>query len=260
MCAQDVQPTFGSGLKRLPIVFCLDVSPSMKWTIESETPPIQLLSKAIERFFVALKENPKAYAATEIAFVTFSSNIEMNTEFKPLRSVEIPEIDALEEGGTNISLAVLEAIKKIDERRAAMASRGIKYYAPFLVIVTDGDPDQIDRQSPTYAAALKAIEAHCHDHTPIQELILPFVIGIGSRVDTETLNAYARFFLDGYLPVRGSEISMGDRLAGIFNIIIQSALVSFTPNSTHKTVISETRSAANQWLAEIEELTKLNGM
>jgi uncharacterized protein YegL len=224
---------------------------------EDDTPPVQLLSKAIERFFSVLKENPKAYVATEIAFITFGSDIEMNTEFKTLRTLEIPEFQALKTEGTNISFAVLEAIKKIDERRAKLKCVGIKCYTPFLVIVTDGDPNQSDHKSPTYAAALEAIEAHCHDHTPINELILPFVIGVGSRVDTELLNMYAQYFLDSYLPFKKAEDDMGKRLAGVFDVMIRVIMAAW-PVGEPRMAIDVMRKEANQWLKEIEELTKLS--
>ena len=67
---------------RLPVVLCLDVSPSM-----SLHNRIEDLNRAIETFYTELHNEPKALASVEVAVVTFSSGLEQNTGFEPLESV-----------------------------------------------------------------------------------------------------------------------------------------------------------------------------
>ena len=103
--------------------------------------------------------------------------------------------------------------------------------------MTDGDPDQIDRQTATYQEALDMIEAHCYSHVPIDRFIVPFVIGVGDKVDTETLAAYSQYFLRGFLHVKGNESSMAEQFEEIFDLVLQSALKSFDPNRTADDIV-----------------------
>ncbi len=237
--------------KRLPIVFCLDVSPSMGWCKDGNSTSIDLLNVAVNNFINELKLHTKARAAAEIAFVTFGEEIVMNTEFTPLSALQTMQFKTEKVGATSISKAVFEAIKKIKDRRELLKEGEISCYAPFLVLVTDGDPDSIVDSEAVFQQTLKEVRSHCHDHIPVYDLIVPFVIGVGDYVDTKTLNAYSEGFTKGFFHIKGKSSDIKLNLNKVFQMIINSTIISFTPNKSAKEIISTIQNDANDLLADL---------
>ena len=186
---------------RLPVVLCLDVSPSM-----SLHNRIEDLNRAIETFYTELHNEPKALASVEVAVVTFSSGLEQNTGFEPLESVRGMRFSAVKQGGSNLPLAVLTSIQKIEARIAEVEEGGFDCYLPFLVLVTDGDPDRTASEE-SLREAVKAVQSHCvAARGEGQHLIAPYVIGVGEEVRRESLDPFAERFT-------GSAILINERNA-----------------------------------------------
>lgn len=215
--------------KRLPIVFCLDVSPSMGWKVGSNSPSIDLLNEAVHNFVAELKSDPKSKASAEIAFVTFSTNIEMDTEFESVSTLRVPKLKPVEEGGTQTAQAVLRSINKIEARRRELENSEIPYFAPFLVLVTDGDPDDTDDGN-RQQQALAAVKSHCDSHVGASEIIVPFVIGVGDRMVSESLTKYSAGFVKGYFPITGSAGKAKMQFSKVFQLIGNSTRMSIHLN------------------------------
>ena len=65
---------FGNTSKRLPIVFCLDVSPSMNWDVDnSDIIPIELLNDSVNTFIREINSDGRTKSSAEVAYVTFST-------------------------------------------------------------------------------------------------------------------------------------------------------------------------------------------
>ena len=236
--------------KRLPIVFCLDVSPSMGWKEGYNSSSIELLNAAVNNFIVELKQDTKARAAAEVAFVTFSTNIEQDTDFESVSSLPTQFFTPVARGGTYISMAVLRCIDKIEQRRRELENSEIGYYAPFLVLVTDGDPDNIDDQV-MYNRALAAVRSHCDSHIGASEIIVPFIIGVGDHVVSETLTKYAEGFTRGYFPIRGDANRARIQFNKVFQMIGNSTRKSIHLNGTAKEVLFTIQNDANDLLADL---------
>lgn len=204
--------------RRLPIVICLDISPSMGWKIGRNSSSIALLNAALKAFVEELKKDPRVRSAAEVAFVPFSTNIEGETDFVSLSSLVVPEFSAVKEGGTNMAQAVLRSIEKIEKRREMLEDSEIGYYAPFFVLITDGNPDKND-DIIKYNEALEAVKSHCDSHVGASEIIIPFIIGVGDHTDEETLNAYAKGFTSGYFPIKGTEDKAQIKFRKVFELI-----------------------------------------
>ena len=171
----------------LPIVFCLDVSPSM--TINHR---IESLNTALKAFYSSLRDNIKVPTLTNIAYVTFSTNIEQETTFKSVyRTEEAPQFRAIPRGGTNFSLGIKKSIEKLEKYTERMRLWEIKYHLPLLIIITDGNPD--DNDNP---ARFKEVCKELRDtrKRPKPYRYLPFVVGVGKDVNEKTLNE----LLSGY--------------------------------------------------------------
>ena len=111
------------------------------------------------------------------------------------------------DAGTDIGAAVLRAVEKLMKRKEALSQWGS--YPATLILVTDGNPepeavDRLDDLSPDEKKVLKAQRAaaqekainavaeHCYTHVGQDNLILPFIIGIGDEsYGAELLDRYA---------------------------------------------------------------------
>ena len=174
--------------KRLPIVLCLDISPSMGMNRRIEN-----LNSAIRLFYEELRKDQKVLNSVEVAVVTFSTNIEENTDFEMLDYLANKTFSVVPEGGTNLSTAVLMSIKKIEDRLVELDNSDIDNYLPFLVLVTDGDPDQTDSQS-NLETAIQSVLRHCETSKYPERLIAPYIIGVGEQVAEVSLNRFAAKF------------------------------------------------------------------
>ena len=243
---EDRIPTTNTS-KRLPIVFCLDVSPSMRWKSGSNSSSIELLNLALDNFITEIQRDPKASTAAEVAFVTFSTNIEMDTDFQSISTIRKSNITTVERGATMMSKAVLRSIEKIEERRRELENSEIGYYAPFLVLVTDGDPDKNDDLK-AYDRALSLVHQHCDSHIGASEIIIPFIIGVGEHLDEKTLNAYASGFTKGYFPIRGDGEAVALNFKKVFQMIGNSTKKSIHLNGRAKEIIETFQEDMNDLL------------
>ena len=235
--------------KRLPIVFCLDVSPSMGWKEGNNSSSMELLNAAVTNFVNEIKKDPKARTSAEIAFVTFSTNIEMDTAFTPVNQLSVPMFKSVEQGGTNMARAVLKSIEKIEGERNRLENAEIGYFAPFLVLVTDGNPDKNDDPK-DYNRALAAVKKHCDSHIGAQEIIVPFIIGVGDHIDAETLNAYAKGFIKGYFPIRGNA-AKACNFSKVFQLIGNSTKKSIHLNGDASEILSIVQNNMNDLLSDL---------
>ena len=236
--------------KRLPIVFCLDVSPSMGWKEGNNSSSMELLNAAVSNFIKELKQNRKTRSAAEIAFVTFSTNIEMDTEFESINTLKAPLFAPVDHGGTQMAQAVLRSIEKIEQRKNQLVNSEIPYYAPFMVLVTDGNPDKNDN-AVKYDHALAQVKSHCYSHVGASEIIVPFIIGVGDHIDSETLNNYSKGFTKGYFPIRGNASKVQAKFNKVFHLISNSTLKSINLNGLYTETINTIQNDMNDLLADL---------
>lgn len=166
---------FGNSTKRrLPICFCLDTSGSMLGN------PIQQLNMGLSNFVASIKANDDTKSATDIAIVTFGSSVEIVMPFGKIKDEGIPEISA-STTLTPIGEGILTALELLNARKEGYKDLGIKYYQPWLVVITDGAP-----QGPNAMANMNlAIEA-CNELEKNDKLVI-FNIGVGNSVDFDIL-------------------------------------------------------------------------
>lgn len=249
MTASNSSPTRNTA-KRLPIVFCLDVSPSMGWKEGSNSSSMDLLNTAVNNFLAELKHDPRAKTSAEIAFVTFSTHIEMDTEFESIGSLQPPRFEPVAEGGTLMAQAVLRSIAKIEDRRKALEELEIPYYAPFLVLVTDGNPDGND-DATLQQRALTAVKDHCNSHTGASEIIVPFVIGVGDYISPKTLTDYSAGFANGYFPIQGAAEKVKVKFNKVFHMISNSTKMSIHLGDKAADILSVLQSDMNDLLRDL---------
>ena len=125
---------------RVPVCLCLDTSGSMEGT------PIQELNNGVRLFYEAIREDETALYAAEICIVTFGhQGVECMADFASLElQPEVPELIA--SGMTPMGEAVNLGLDLLEKRKSEYQSKGVDYYQPWLVLMTDGAPNGDSRE------------------------------------------------------------------------------------------------------------------
>ena len=184
---------------RLPILFCLDVSASMAVRRNKEAePPITLLNDAVKQLLNQLRnELPMA----EVAFLTFS---ERDVDYVPFQSlndlIDLEFHEVADQNATSLAHAVEMSVQMIEHERAELDRLMVENYAPFLIVVTDGDEG--DKRQEDVDRVQNLLYSHCKSHSGEQTLIVPFIIGVGEDVSLDKLRGYARGFEEGFFRLR----------------------------------------------------------
>jgi uncharacterized protein YegL len=121
---------------RVPVCLCLDVSGSMSGR------PIDELNEGIKMFYNAIMADDIAKYAAEICIVSFGANEnagKVEVDFANIDRQQIPTLRAI--GMTPMGEGVNLALDKLEARKQEYNSRGVDYYQPWLVLMTDGRPN-----------------------------------------------------------------------------------------------------------------------
>lgn len=127
--------------KRLPICFCLDVSGSMISPMANGGTRIGELNRAYDRFITTMKNNAEVAKSADIAIVTFGGKVDIVKQFASLEKQEFTEIQVNNRSFTPMGDGISVALQLLEKRKEAYKLRGIKYFQPWLVVITDGEPE-----------------------------------------------------------------------------------------------------------------------
>lgn len=185
---------------RVPVCLCLDVSGSM------DGEPIRELNDGVRMFYDAIREDETALYAAEVCIITFGRNgAECITDFASIERQ--PDAPVLNAGGmTPMGEAVNLGLDLLEKRKNEYKSKGVDYYQPWLVLMTDGvpngNPGELSR------AISRTVEMANNRKLSI------FPIGIGEDADMDVL---ARFS-----PKRGPLKLQGLKFRQFFEWLSQS--------------------------------------
>ncbi len=162
---------------RVPVCLCLDTSGSM------DGQPINELNEGVRLFFEAIKEDETALYSAEISIITFGgNNAECIADFASLElQPNAPELSA--SGMTPMGEAVNMALDLLERRKDEYKDRGVDYYQPWLVLMTDGEPN--GDKSELSRAINRTVEL------VNQKKLTVFPIGIGAYADMNVLGQFS---------------------------------------------------------------------
>ena len=197
-----VQDLVNNPTPRVPICLCLDTSASMN-AVEGEcvetgetifqdgklwnlvtggTTRIDELRCGVEQFYEAIREDEMAVYSAEICIVTFDSKAQCVMDFANIdRQEKLPELIA--QGDTAMGEGVNLALDLLENRKQEYRDKGVDYYQPWLVLMTDGDPNG------SVVELTRAIQ-RTNDMVNSKKLTV-FPIGIGDKSDMATLNSFS---------------------------------------------------------------------
>lgn len=162
---------------RVPVCMCLDVSGSMNGE------PIHELNEGVRMFYNAIQEDETALYAAEICIVTFGGDGACCiADFSNLeRQPNPPTLDA--SGRTPMGEAVNLGLDLLEKRKNEYKSKGVDYYQPWLVLMTDGAPNgELAELSRAIGRTVEMTN---------QKKLSVFPIGIGEDADMEILSRFS---------------------------------------------------------------------
>jgi len=133
-----IKPDFADNPQiRCPCVLLLDKSKSM------DGPPIEQLSRGLVILKDKLAVDDLASQRVEVGIVTFGGTTEIASEFTSVEGFHPPKLSA--DGDTTpMGAAVLTGIRMVKDRKEMYKLWGIPYYRPWIMMITDGEPNDGD--------------------------------------------------------------------------------------------------------------------
>lgn len=199
----EINPT-----PRVPICLCLDVSGSMgrvvggqiretgrrefrdgKWwrVVKGGVTALQEMIAGVNLFYDNLLEDDVARYAAEVCVVTFGDEAELIMDFANLdrqedeRKEKISGLKA--KGETAMGEAVNMALDCLEERKQEYKDAGVDYYQPWLVLMTDGEPNGS-------ASEFERAVLRTNELAKVRKLTV-FPIGIGDEADMDCLAKFS---------------------------------------------------------------------
>ncbi len=160
---------------RVPVSLCIDTSGSMMGE------KIRELVEGVNLFYDAIEADDDAHDAAEISIVEFNSGASLIQDYASIERLQ--RIDAINPTGvTFLGEGVNLALDTLEKRKSVYSGSGVLYYQPWLVLMTDGQPNGDARE-------LERAVQRVTDLVTAKKLTV-FPIGIGSDADMGVL---ARF-------------------------------------------------------------------
>ena len=199
-----VQDLVNNPTPRVPVVLCLDTSGSMGAVEDDGTcqstgktiyedghvwnivvggiSRISELQKGIQAFMDEIREDEIAQYSAEVCIVTFNSSAKCVEDFATVdRQSKLPELEAV--GDTHMGEGVNLALDLLEKRKQEYKDKGVDYYQPWLVLMTDGEANGSESE------LQRAITRTC-DMINNKKLTI-FPIGIGPQAGMSTLEKFS---------------------------------------------------------------------
>jgi len=120
--------------QKCPVVFVLDVSGSMSGT------PINELNKGLLAFEQEIQSDDTATARLDVAVVSFGSDAQLEHDFALMKDYGMPNLGIT--GSTNLEAGMRKGMEILESRKKWYRESTQTYYRPYVILVTDGAPDQ----------------------------------------------------------------------------------------------------------------------
>jgi len=189
---------------RVPVCLCLDTSGSMGRIVRGETQStgktiysdgktwnivtggvsaINDLNDGLNQFFEAIRTDEVAVYSAEICVITFGGKkAEVISNFATVDQIDT-SFSLVADGDTYMGEAVNMALDRLEKRKQAYKDKGIDYFQPWLVIMTDGTPNGSKSELET---AITRVQKMVNERK-----LTVFPLGVGPEADMSTLAKFS---------------------------------------------------------------------
>lgn len=140
--------TFQRVYPRQPVVLCLDTSSSMGQVSDDEAPaPIDLVAHGLNLMYKELCADERGRDASDIYILAFGGSTKHpTTMLKPFGPITewTPPSELVAKGKTFLGTALLKAKELLEQRVKWYKDEGLRYYEPWIILMTDGRPSPED--------------------------------------------------------------------------------------------------------------------
>ena len=154
-------------------VLVLDTSGSM-----NADNAIGQLNQGLQTFKSQIMNDETARDRLEIAIVSFNSEIKVELQPSLISEIEMPTLKA--SGQTQLVRAIEVAQQVIKDRKDYYKSKGLTYYRPWIVVMTDGDPYPANQD-------IDGIAQKIQEDADAKKYVF-FMIGVGNEVHDDVLS------------------------------------------------------------------------
>ena len=154
-------------------VLVLDTSGSM-----NADNAIGQLNQGLQTFKSQIMNDETARDRLEIAIVSFNSEIKVELQPSLISEIEMPTLKA--SGQTQLVRAIEEAQQVIKDRKDYYKYKGLTYYRPWIVVMTDGDPYPANQD-------IDGIAQKIQEDADAKKYVF-FMIGVGNEVHDDVLS------------------------------------------------------------------------
>jgi uncharacterized protein YegL len=121
--------------QKCPVCLVIDRSGSM------EGDPIEELNKGLELFEKEIMDDEICSTRLDLSIVSFGSDTSVERDFSLINAIGgMPTI--VTSGTTKLADGVRRGLRMLHDRKEWYKSSGQTYYRPYLILITDGCPDE----------------------------------------------------------------------------------------------------------------------
>ncbi|MFI3328918.1 MAG: VWA domain-containing protein [bacterium] len=193
---------------RIPVCLCIDTSGSMVTCVND-------LNKGVADFYKSIRSSDAALASCEVAIVSFGSTINVLEEFSTIDKKK--DIKFVPNGKTDMTGGVNKTLQLLNRRKEQYKQNGVEYFQPWLVLFTDGTPDDTNSIIAVQETVRK-LEA--------EKKLTVFCVGIGGLVDMDILGNFSK---KGALKLKDNNFSEFFEWLGKSVSIISNSIVGQEP-------------------------------
>ena len=163
--------------QKLLCIFAIDVSGSMRGN------NIQTVNKFFNDFFSWVHDEEELMVKLEVAIMQYDEEVSILREPRLLEDGELPPTLTERGSVTETVMAIEEAIKLVEDRKAFYKATGQSYYRPWIIVMTDGEP----YGNKATQADIDAISLRIKKDIVVKKYNI-LGVGIGDDFNTEVLN------------------------------------------------------------------------
>ena len=193
----------------LPVFILADVSGSM-----SENGKIEMLNNALREMIASLAKIEDIRGVFQVGIVTFGETVKIH---QPLTNVNNIVLEEMEANGSTPMGEAFETVAKLIEDKSVVSSRA---YAPTIVLVSDGQPTDIDIEEAAYEDYIEwdSLKKLINQQSRASKC-LRLAMGIGDDADIDMLKAFVN---NPSVPVIQSKHAAG--IANFFKWVTMSTV------------------------------------